>query len=187
MNPQDLVFPDQFESQRLLIRCPRPGDGQRVYEAVCETLTELRAWPASLPWAMFEPSVQASENYCRQGHEAFAARRDLPLLLFLKGSDVLVGASGLHRMDWLERRFEVGYWCRRSMQGQGHITEAVRAIAGFAENTLAARRVECFTDVRNVASRRVAERAGFVLESIQTRVSSQGGDNQACDYACLVR
>ena len=183
MNPLDLQFSDQFESQRLLIRRPRPGDGRAVYEAVCETLTELRAWPASLPWAMFEPSVEASENYCRQGHEAFAARRDLPLLLFLKGTDVLVGASGLHRMDWLERRFEVGYWCRRSMQGQGYITEAVQAIAAFAENTLAAQRVECFTDVRNAASRRVAERAGFVLESIQTRVSPQGGDTQACVYA----
>lgn len=183
MNPKGLVFPDQFESQRLLIRSPRPGDGHWVYEAVCETLTDLRAWPASLPWAMFEPSVEASENHCRQGHEAFAARRDLPLLLFLKGTDVLVGASGLHRMDWLERRFEVGYWCRRSMQGQGYITEAVQTIAAFAENTLAARRVECFTDVRNVASRSVAERAGFVLESIQTRVSPQGGENQACVYA----
>ena len=86
-------------------------------------------------------------------------------------------------MDWAQRRFEVGYWCRRSMQGQGYITEAVQAIAAFAENTLAARRVECFTDERNVASRRVAESAGFVLESIQTRVSPQGGENKACVYA----
>ena len=187
MNPLDLQFPDHFESHRLLIRCPRPGDGHAVHEAVCETLTELRAWPVSLPWAVFEPSVEASENYCQQGHKAFAARRDLPLLLFHKDSGALVGASGLHRMDWAQRRLEVGYWCRRSMQGQGYITEAVQAIAAFAENTLAAQRVECFTDVRNVASRRVAERAGFVLESIQTRVSPQGGDNQACDYACLVR
>ena len=183
MNAVDLQFPDQFESQRLLIRCPRPGDGPLVYEAVCETLSDLRAWPASLPWAVFDPSVDASENYCQQGHAAFAARRDLPLLLFQKDSGALVGASGLHRMDWAQRRFEVGYWCRRCAQGQGFITEAVQAIAAFAENTLGARRVECFSDERNVASRRVAERAGFVLESIQKRVLPQGGEHQACVYA----
>lgn len=182
MNPVDLLFPDQFESQRLLIRCPRPGDGPLVYEAVCETLSDLRAWPASLPWAVFEPSVDASENYCQQGHAAFAARRDLPLLLFHKGSGALVGASGLHRMDWAQRRFEVGYWCRRSAQGQGYITEAVQAIAGFAENALSAKRVECFTDERNASSRRVAERAGFVLESIQSRTSQQGIEAKYCLY-----
>lgn len=183
MNPLDLQFPDQFESQRLLIRCPRPGDGPLVYEAVCETLSDLRAWPASLPWAVFEPSVDASENYCQQGHAAFAARRDLPLLLFQKDSGALIGASGLHRMDWAQGRFEVGYWCRRSAQGQGYITEAVQAIAGFAENTLGARRVECFSDERNLASRRVAERAGFVLESIQAKTLPSGTIHSYCVYA----
>jgi RimJ/RimL family protein N-acetyltransferase len=92
VNAADLQFPDQFVLQRLLIRCPRPGDGPLVYEQV-------------------------------------------------------------------------------------------QAIIGFAENTLGARRVECFSDERNVASRRVAERAGFVLESIQKRVSPQGSEYQACVYA----
>lgn len=183
MNPVDLQFPDQFESQRLLIRCPRPGDGPLVYEAVCETLSDLRAWPASLPWAVFAPSVDASENYCQQGHAAFAARRDLPLLLFHKGSGALVGASGLHRMDWAQGRFEVGYWCRRSAQGQGYITEAVQAIVVFAENKLMARRVECLSDERNVASRKVAERSGFVLESIQAKTLPSGATQSYCVYA----
>jgi RimJ/RimL family protein N-acetyltransferase len=154
-----------------------------VYEAVCETLSDLRAWPASLPWAVFEPSGDASENYCQQGHAAFAARRDLPLLLFHKGSGALVGASGLHRMDWAQGRFEVGYWCRRSAQGQGYITEAVQAIVVFAENKLMARRVECLSDERNVASRRVAESAGFALESIQARTLPSGAIHSYCVYA----
>ena len=182
MDPLNLQFPDHFESPRLRIRCPQPGDGQVLYEAVCETLSKLREWPASLPWAVFEPSVQASENFCQQGHEAFAARRDLPLLLFHKATGTLVGASGLHRMDWAERRFEVGYWCRLSCQGQGYITEAVQAIAGFAENALGAKRVECFTDERNASSRRVAEKAGFVLKAIQTKNLSSGAGHRYCVY-----
>jgi RimJ/RimL family protein N-acetyltransferase len=74
----------------------------------------------------------------------------------------------------------VGYWCRLSCQGQGYTTEAVRAIAGFAENMLGAKRVECFSDERSASSRRVAEKAGFVLEAIQTKTSSSGATHRYC-------
>ncbi len=67
-NQQNPVFdplPDCLESERLLLRCPRPGDGAMVYAGVLETLAQLRAWGASLPWALQEPWPQASETYCR--------------------------------------------------------------------------------------------------------------------------
>jgi hypothetical protein len=41
-------FPESFETERLLIRCPMPGDGAEVYAAVSESLDELRPW---MPWA----------------------------------------------------------------------------------------------------------------------------------------
>jgi hypothetical protein len=34
-NPILLNVPEQIETERLLIRCPRPGDGATVYAAVC--------------------------------------------------------------------------------------------------------------------------------------------------------
>jgi len=52
MKPILRDIPEFFETERLIVRCPRPGDGQLVHEAVVETLRDLRAWPASLPWAM---------------------------------------------------------------------------------------------------------------------------------------
>jgi ribosomal-protein-serine acetyltransferase len=33
MNPILLEFPEEFETERLLIRKPLPGDGKAVYEA----------------------------------------------------------------------------------------------------------------------------------------------------------
>lgn len=63
MNLQDLEFADPFESQRLLIRCPRLCDGQRVHRFAKHSA--IRAWPAPQPWAVLEPSVDASENQFR--------------------------------------------------------------------------------------------------------------------------
>lgn len=158
--------PEQIDTARLLLRPPCPGDGAQVFAAVAESITELRRFPASMPWALAEPQVEVSEAYCRQASANFALRKDLPYLLFERSSGDLVGASGLHRFDWAVPRFEIGYWCRSSRSGQGYITEAVQALAAMAFDTLGARRVEIFTDDQNQPSWRVAERAGFVLEGV---------------------
>ena len=185
-NPILLDFPEQIESARLIIRAPRAGDGPALNAAVCESLPELRRW---LPWAQRAPSLDESEAGVRRGRARWILRDDLWLLLFLKNLDgviesgkesekesekesgkesgkegILVGASGIHRMDWTVRRFEIGYWLRTSLYGQGYMTEAVHAIAGFAFDILHARRVEIRADELNYRSWRVAERCGFELE-----------------------
>ena len=159
--PSLIDFPDQFETDRLLLRAPRPGDGAANYEAVCETLDALRRW---MDWALPEPSEELSEAFARRGAADFVTRIDLPLLLWLKDGATLVGSSGLHPHDWMVPRFEIGYWCRARFEGQGYISEAVRGISHFAFERLAARRLEIWCDARNERSARVAERAGFQLE-----------------------
>ena len=161
VNPILLDFPDRFETERLLIRSPLPGDGPALNAAVVESLDSLRPW---MPWAQTAPTVEEDEELVRKGRAHFLERSDLWLLLFLKGTDTVVGGSGLHRMDWDVPRFEIGYWCRSRFEGQGYITEAVRGITAFAFNTLGAQRVMIRMDTRNVRSRAVAERAGYVLE-----------------------
>jgi RimJ/RimL family protein N-acetyltransferase len=185
MDPILLDIPEQIETGRLVIRCPRPGDGFAVHQGVIETLVDLRAWPASMPWVLFQPSVETSEAFCRQGYAEYISRKELPMLLFLKKDNAYVGASGLHSVDWAVPKFEIGYWCRKRYQGQGLITEAVTAITEFAFATLKARRVASLTDVQNAASRRVLERSGYVLEGIMRneRVTPDGEARDTCLYA----
>ena len=76
--------PESIESERLKMRPPRPGDGPMVLEALRESLADLRRFPASMQWALAEPSIESSEKYCREAYSNFLARRDLPLLLLLK-------------------------------------------------------------------------------------------------------
>lgn len=183
--PVLLDFPDHFETERLLIRAPRPGDGQIVYESVQESLSALRAWPASLPWAMYPPSLEASETFCRTGYANFLSRTDLPMLVFLKAENKHIGNTGLHRIDWRIPKFEIGYWTRSSYARQGLMTEAVTGLIQFAQITLGARRLEILSDEQNHASRALAERVGMRLEGIlhNERITPDGELRNTCVYA----
>lgn len=162
-HPALIDFPECFESRRLTIRSPRFGDGRAVNEAIADSFAELTKW---MPWAREMPTVEQSEEYCRLSQSRFLAREDLPLLLFLKEGGTLVGASGLHRIDWSVPKFEIGYWVRTAYGGRGLIGEAVLAIARLALRTLGAGRVEIRADPRNERSWRIAEKLGFRLEGV---------------------
>ena len=85
-------------------------------------------------------------------------------MLWRKSDGMYVGGSGLHRMDWSVPCFEIGYWVRVSLEGQGYISEAVNGITQFAFNQLSAERLEIRCDARNTRSASVAQRAGYTLE-----------------------
>ena len=150
-------FPYSFETERLTLRGPLPGDGRGVREAVLESQEDLKPW---MPWAMEVPSEEDYEVRVREGQLKFLAREDLWLMLLLKGTGTVIGGSGLHRIDWRVPRFEIGYWVRSSYAGQGYITESVEGITAFAFRTLGASRVEMPRDVTNPRSEAAALPAG---------------------------
>lgn len=177
-------FPDSFETERLIVRSPMPGDGPEFNAAKLESLEELKTW---MLWAQEASAVEKSEEDMRQERVKFLERSNLMLLLFLKGTNTLVGSSGLHRLDWRVPKFEIGYWCRTRFAGQGYITEAVDGITTFAFDRLDAKRVEIRCDSLNHRSRKVAERAGFRLEGElrNAEVSVDGKPRDMLVYAML--
>lgn len=175
--------PAQFETERLVIRAPCAGDGVIVHASVVESLDSLREFPASLPWAVAPPLLEASERFCVEGAATYRALTDMPMLLFLKESGEHVGGSGLHRFDWSVPVGEIGYWCRTRFRGRGLITEAVKAIAAFGFEHLRLARVEALPDERNMASCRVCERAGLRLEGAIRKGGGTAADRNVSVYA----
>lgn len=163
MNPLLLEFPEEFTTERLLIRIPRPGDGKAVYEAINASINELKPW---LPFAQKEQSEEEVEVNIRNAHIAFLKREDLRFLIFSKETGNLIANSGLHRMDWDVRKFEIGYWIDSRYSGKGYMAEAVQGITDFAFRELQAQRVEIRCDEKNIKSRAIPERLGFNLEGI---------------------
>ena len=60
--------------------------------------------------------------------------------------------------------FQVGYFADVDHEGQGYVTEAVKAALGFIFEHLKAHRVSLDCADTNARSRRVAERCGMVQE-----------------------
>ncbi|GLS04155.1 hypothetical protein GCM10007860_13010 [Chitiniphilus shinanonensis] len=182
VDPILLPIPETLHSQRLTLRCPREGDGAAVHAAVLATLAQLRAWPASLPWAQDTPSPAASERWCRLARAEFILRQQLPWLILSREHGTLLGACGLHHPDWDAGSFAIGYWLHRDHQGHGYATEAVQALVAMAHHKLDIRQFTIDCDTRNVASARVAERAGFVLEGRQPLPAEAGADGEILLY-----
>lgn len=174
----------ELHTDRLVLRCPREGDGELVHEAVVESLDALRAWPASVPWAMGEPSVAASEIFCRESLAAFTRRSALTYFAFDR-TGAFVASTDLHGIDWAIPKFELGYWCRSSRQRQGLTGEAIAALVRYAFDSLGAWRVGVRTDEANVASRRLCETVGLQLEGIlrNDRITPAGVLCNTCVYA----
>jgi RimJ/RimL family protein N-acetyltransferase len=60
----------------------------------------------------------------------------------------------------------IGYWLTAEARGRGLTTAALRALSRWAIDELRLGRVELVTDPDNIASQRVAEKAGFTREGI---------------------
>ena len=185
--------PEQIETERFILRCPRAGDGAAINAAICATMDDLRPW---MPWAQAAPLLDESEVYCRRNQARFRLREDLPYFIFerepgpeTEGREgVLVGACGLHRIDWAVRRFEIGYWRRSGLPGHGIATEAARALSRMAFDQLDARRVEIRMDEVNLPSRKVAERAGFTFEGrLRADTLNVGGESRDTRVYARVR
>ena len=165
IDPVLIEVPEALYTERLLIAAPRVGLGPALSVAVAESIGTLSPW---MPWAQQAPSIEDSEAVVRRQLADFILRKDLPYQFFDRKAEGrrLLGGTGLHRMDWAARRFEIGYWIRSSAQGQGYVSEAVNALTTMAFEKLQARRIEIRMDDDNARSRAVAERCGYTLEAV---------------------
>ena len=167
MEPLLEDMPERLLTERLVLRCPRADDAAAMHAAVCESVDDLRT---TMLWAQTAPSLAQSEADCRRLQAKFLLREDATMFMFERRADDreggFIGGTGMHRIDWAVRKFEIGYWCRTSQQGRGYVTEAVLALKQHAFERLRARRLELRMNDTNTRSWKVAERAGFELEGV---------------------
>ena len=177
-----LAIPETIETERLILRAAKSGDGPETFEAVLESVNELKPW---MPWAHPEPLLESSIEFHANAQAKWYSRDMLDFQWIDKATQRLVGKGGFHTINWDVPKFEIGYWVRSSMTGRGYCIEAVNALVALATRELGAKRLEICSDPRNQRSRHVAERCGFVLEGILRRNMRDptGGLRDSCMYA----
>lgn len=157
-------FPEvRIAAERLELREYGPRDAATV-----KALVEAGDFTALPPGA---PS-QSSEVYAWLSYGVHRFRREgggVHLMMAERSSGELIGSIGLFKTDWEARSCEVGYGVRPDRRGRGYATEAVTAVARWALAEGGMQRIQLCAITRNLASLRVAEKAGFQREGTLRR------------------
>jgi RimJ/RimL family protein N-acetyltransferase len=148
-----------------------------MHAIVSANISHLRPW---MPWISHEPlSVDDRRNLLVEWEAAFDERRDFAYLV-LDGEEP-AGSAGLHVRQGAGV-LEIGYWVTAERTGKGLATAAARLLLDAALVMPDVNSVEIHHDRANIASGRVAERAGF------TRVDTYAREPQApADTGVAVR
>ena len=97
--------------------------------------------------------------------------------------------AGFGFLNSLNRRHlfaNVGYWVRPDASGRGYATSIARLLAPFGFNELGLARVEFVIEPDNVASKRVAEKAGAMCEGLlRCRLQVNGEAKDALMYSVV--
>ncbi|MHB1415217.1 MAG: GNAT family N-acetyltransferase [Chloroflexota bacterium] len=174
-----LEVPEEIVGPRVVIRPLRAGDAPAMWEAIQESRAHLSPW---LPWVERYRCLADVREYVMRARAVWDLRGDLPAGIFERESGRFLGGTGLHRIDWEGRAFEIGYWLRRTATGRGFAREAVRLLTELAFDVLEASRVEIHVDPRNAPSRRVAEDVGYEQRD-SPPAGGEGEEPEAVVYA----
>lgn len=157
-----------------LLDVPRVGDVEAIEAALADP--DIALW---------NPGARRTGLTARERARLWVADRaawtDEHASWVVRDADgTVVGQVSLHQIDPRNGSAEVGYWLAPAGRGRGLATHALDTAARFAFDVLELARVELFHATGNLASCRVAERAGFLLEGT-ARQSFVYGDGQRHD------
>jgi RimJ/RimL family protein N-acetyltransferase len=96
--------------------------------------------------------------------EFIASTEEAAFAILDRMSGELLGGIGARVYDMAV--VEIGYWVRADARGRGVATQALELVARHAFDELGAARVQLLTEPDNLASQRVAEKAGFTREGV---------------------
>jgi len=156
-------FPCQFESERLILRCYRPGDGKWYYAMSLRNREHLSRYEAQNVAAVIA-NEDAAEGLVHELAEACTKRAYFFIGAFDKQTGEFVAQVYVGPMDWHLPEFQIGYFVDVDHEGKGYVTEAVKATLRILFHQLEAHRVQLQCDETNLRSIRVAEHCNFTKE-----------------------
>ncbi len=162
------------------LRAWEAGDAPAVFEA-CQDPLISRFVPVPVPYA-----IESAHEFIGRSLAAWEGDDERPFAIVDHGTGVLVGS--IARYGPWGHRAQFGYWIAPPVRGLGFATRALRLITDWTLETTDLIRLDLYTHPDNDASKRVAERAGYVFEGVRKAwyIDREGKPVDAVFYA-LVR
>ncbi len=149
---------EQIETERLLLRKPRMDDAPAVFAGWVQDpdVTYFLTWRP-------HESIGQTESMLRNAIAAWDGDARFPYMITLKENSDVIGMID-PRIEG--HKMGIGYVMNRTYQGKGYMTESTCAIIDWAFQQSTIYRVYATTDVENIASQRVMEKAGMQREGL---------------------
>ncbi|MCY3414437.1 MAG: GNAT family N-acetyltransferase [Candidatus Heimdallarchaeota archaeon] len=160
MEPILLDIPNQFESERLILRSYKRGDGEAYYNLAKENYDHLKNEAGEVKELN---TVEKAEKFIRERWTEWETRQRLVVCVEEKLSGKMIGQMWLEP-NWKKKIMELGYFIIKEKEGLGLVTEASIACVKFIFETLDIDRIEIQAKYTNTRSWKVAERLGFTKE-----------------------
>jgi RimJ/RimL family protein N-acetyltransferase len=159
------IFPSPvIRATRLDVREYGPGDAGLV----CGVLASGGDPEALPPGAPSDPAEVA--GWLADGvHRPHREGTGVHLMMLDRAAMRIVGSISVFHTDWEVRSAEIGYGVRSDDRGKGYASEALAAVARWALTVGGMQRAWLSANTDNLASCRVAEKAGFHREGVLRR------------------
>lgn len=147
----------ELETERLLIREFKQTDLDSIHEYASDTEV--------VKYMSFGPNtLEGSKNFLDRAisRQQEKTRTDYELAVTLKDSNRLIGGCRINNVSDIQAH--IGYIFNKKYWGYGYATETACALVDYGFAELGMHRIFATCDPDNVASRRVLEKAGLVLE-----------------------
>ncbi|MGV6847672.1 MAG: GNAT family N-acetyltransferase [Marinibacterium sp.] len=155
----------KIESERLTLRPPTHSDFRAWTSLRRESQEFLTPWEPT--WAPDHLGRKAFTNRVYWAQRSVVAGTAMPLFMFRREDDVLVGAITLDNIRrGPAQSGTLGYWTGAPFARQGFMREAMDAVVHFAYTRLDLSRIEAACLPENAASRGLLESAGFKYEGV---------------------
>ena len=167
------VFPaEHLEGAGIVLRRWTPADAEVLHSLVTANVDHLRPW---MPWIALEPlSIEDRHKLLVEWAGSWNQGREFTYVIEKDGTPS--GSTGLHARQGTGV-LEIGYWVSATAVGGGIATAAARTLADHAFTLDDVDSVEIHHDAANVASGRVAEKAGFERRMSYAREISAPGES----------
>ena len=187
----DQIWPVVLTTNELTLRPLRFRDRAKWFAVRAENREWLSPWEATLPKVpehidggeglSKRPSfIEMVRIHNREGRSG----RTISLAIW-QGSN-LIGQITLGGIIYgALRGAHIGYWVDRRFANRGYTTQAVEMLTAYGFNELGLHRIEINLRPENAASRRVAEKAGFIFEGDRPRFLHIDGAWR--DHICFVK
>jgi len=162
-----------FEKQirdGVFLRLMEERHAPEIFAVVDRERAYLREW---LPWVDQTKDVDYSADFIKRSLEQFAHNEGLASGIWV-GAE-FAGTIGTHKIDWVNRKVELGYWIASRFQGRGIVTAACRALIGHCFDEWKLNRVEIHCATGNQKSCAIPKRLGFQFEGVLREASLVNG------------